>query len=299
MALQMRGVQSRSWTGSQVPIVTTEHWGCADAVFTGTQGLLADLGQGITPIVCGFQGVTPGGRITTLGRGGSDTTAVILAAALQAKVCEIFTDVQGVYSADPAYVKTAIPYPALSYASMGILSQHGAKVLHPNAIILAEKHDIPIHVLSTTKADQSGTWIMSNAPDLPGIVYRPIFSWRMDFLPDQDTDLSYFSQPADRELFVDWRVSAKGIHFLTWVEDYHRIRALWPLAACSDPKMLVSFIGQSPEISAVMTAHKTIHPEYCIYRHGMMGVVIPQEHAYDMVRHAHQHLESYAKSSEL
>jgi len=291
MALQQRGVKSRAWMGWQIPLVTTEIWGRSDAVFTGTQNLMSDISEGIIPVVCGFQGVTPTGRITTLGRGGSDTTAVIIAAALKAHVCEIFTDVQGVYSADPAYVKSAFPYPELSYDTMLTLSEHGAKVLHAKSIHWAKKHQIPIHVLSTMKPELSGTWIKSQAPDACGIVYKPVLSWKMDFLPQE-------AEAQERRAitpFIDWIVSSKGLHFLTWSEDYHHVRAQWPDAVCSDPKMLVSIIGSSPAVSHALTQHTSIPIEHCVRQSGMFGVMIEQKHAYDMVRYAHQYLEPYGK----
>jgi aspartate kinase len=297
LALQARGIKSRSWTGWQVPIVTTEDWGRSDSVFVGTQGLLADISQGIIPVICGFQGVTPGGRTTTLGRGGSDTTAVIIASALDAKTCEIFTDVQGVYSADPAYVKSASPYSSLSYESMLMLSQHGAKVMHAKAIEWAQRHRIPIHVLSTMKPDQSGTWIMDNAPDVCGIVYKPVLSWRMDCLPQGEIFQERSRENRCGIAFVDWVVSAKGLHFLTWAEDYHQVRSQWPDARYSDPKMLISLIGSSPATAQAMTSHASIPIEHCVRQSGMIGVMIEQKHAYDMIRHAHKHLEMYAKSS--
>ena len=152
------------------------------------------------------------------------------------------------YSADPAYVKSASPYTSLSYESMLMLSQHGAKVLHAKAIEWAKKHHTPIHVLSTMKPDQSGTWIMDNAPNVCGIVYKPVLSWRMNCLPQEETFEEGSGEIRCGIPFVDWVVSAKGLHFLTWAEDYHQVRSQWPDALCSDPKMLIpavlgAFVG--------------------------------------------------------
>jgi aspartokinase len=284
IALQARGVPARAWTGWQVPIVTNEDWGRCDGVFTGSAALLSDLSSGIVPVVCGFQGVTPGGRITTLGRGGSDTTAVILAAALKATVCEIFTDVQGVYTADPSYVPAARAYEDVSYEAMLTLSQFGAKVLHANAIIWAKNHDIPLHVLSTAKPDQSGTWIRENAPQVCGVVYKPVLSWRMNSLPDQQQDMTGVAM-------IDRCLSAKGLHFLTWVDDYHQVKAQWPDAVCSDPKMLVSLIGNSSRCAqGALRNPPQIPIEHCVQQPGILGVMVEQKHAYDMIRHVHTHL---------
>lgn len=294
MALQSRGVKARSWAGWQVPLVTTEDYGRAESVFTGTQGLQSDLSQGIVPIVCGFQGVTPEGRITTLGRGGSDTTAVILAAALGAQVCEIFTDVQGVYSADPAYVTKALPHREISYESMLLMSQHGAKVMHAKAIEWAKKHGVPLHVLSTLKPDQRGTWIKEGAPHGVGITHKAVLSWKMNCLPQGGGELGDISLGIP---LVDWGVSAKGLHFLTWTEDYHRVRSQWPEAVCSEPKMLVSLIGTSPSVARALTTHPTIPLEHSLRQSGVFSVMIEQKHAYDMIRYAHKELEFHAKLS--
>lgn len=284
LALQARGVPARSWTGWQVPIVTSTDWGCSDSVFTGSTALLNDLSAGIVPVVCGFQGITPCGRITTLGRGGSDTTAVILAATLKAKVCEIFTDVQGVYTADPAYVPNAVAYTDVSYEAMLSLSQYGAKVLHSNAIIWAKNNNITLHVLSTAKPDQSGTWVRENADQVCGLVYKPVLSWRMSSLPDQSQEMTGIS-------VIDRSISARGLHFLTWLDDYHQVRSQWPEALCSDPKMLVSLIGDAPMAAEYALRNPPLIPvEHCVRQPGILGVMVDQKHAYDMIRHVHTHL---------
>jgi aspartokinase len=297
MALQARGVKSRSWMGWQVPITTTECWGNSDSVFSGKQGLFSDLEQGVVPVVCGFQGVTPGGRITTLGRGGSDTTAMIIASVLNAEICEIFTDVLGVYSSDPAYVKSAVLYPALSYESMLQFSRYGARVLHTKAIDWAQKKKVPIRVLSTMDPHQQGTLVTADGPSVCGIVNKPVLQWFIECLPKN----TCFSQEDDGHekgaySFIDWKVSAKGVQFLTWAEDAHWVKKRWPDALCSEPKMLVSLIGSAPQVAQALTSHKVIPIEHCVRRSGMMGVMIEQKYTYDMMRHAHQHLEIYAKS---
>ncbi|MBM3631477.1 MAG: aspartate kinase [Alphaproteobacteria bacterium] len=284
LALQSRGVPARAWTGWQVPIVTNEDWGRCDAVFTGASALQSDLASGVVPVVCGFQGVTPGGRITTLGRGGSDTTAVILAAALKANVCEIFTDVQGVYTADPSYVPDARAYGDVSYDAMLTLSHFGAKVLHANAIIWAKNNGIPVHVLSTAKPDQSGTWIREKAQQVCGVVYKPVLSWRMNSLPDQKQDMTGVS-------IIDRSLSAKGFHFLTWVDDYHAVKSQWPDATCSDPKMLVSLIGSSSHTAQCALRNPPgILIEHCVQQPNILAVMVEQKHTYDMIRHVHTHL---------
>jgi len=149
LALQKRGYRSRSWTGAQIPIITTADHGSAEILEIDCRCLHEDLATGSISIVTGFQGITRDGRITTLGRGGSDTTAVALAAWLQADRCDIYTDVDGVYLVDPRMVTDAHKAKTLSYEDMLALSDNGAKVLHPRAVRYAQKHQIPLQVLSS------------------------------------------------------------------------------------------------------------------------------------------------------
>lgn len=149
--LKKLGYDAISYLGWQLPIITNNHFGNADIINVRTEKILKSLKNGQIVIVAGFQGITNDGDITTLGRGGSDTTAVALAKFLKAKELYIFTDVDGVYSSDPKNNKNAIKLNSISYDEMLDMANHGAKVLHNKCIKLAKENKIPIIVKSTFK----------------------------------------------------------------------------------------------------------------------------------------------------
>ena len=160
MAVNELGREAVSLTGSQAGIVTDGSHGKARIVELRMQRVHDALERGSIVIVAGFQGVTRGGSdITTLGRGGSDTTAVALAAGLGAEVCEIYTDVEGVFTADPRIVPTARKLAAVTYEEMLELAASGAKVLALRSVEYARNHGVPIHVRSSF-SDVDGTWIL-------------------------------------------------------------------------------------------------------------------------------------------
>ncbi len=149
MALQRRGVDARSYTGSQVRILTDNIHGRARILDIDSARVRGDLRQGRVVVVAGFQGVDAEGNITTLGRGGSDTTAVALAAALKADECRIYTDVDGVYSADPRIVPEARRLERITVEEMLELASLGAKVLQTRSVEFAGKFKVPLRVLSS------------------------------------------------------------------------------------------------------------------------------------------------------
>ncbi|OJW53428.1 MAG: aspartate kinase [Alphaproteobacteria bacterium 41-28] len=149
LSLQNIGIRARSWLGWQIPIYTTASHSNANIERIETESLLKDLDKKIVAVVAGFQGLSPEGRLTTLGRGGSDTTAVALAAALNAERCDIFTDVDGVYTADPRYVTAAGKLEHIAYQEMLELAAQGAKVLQKESVELAMKHRVRLCVLSS------------------------------------------------------------------------------------------------------------------------------------------------------
>ena len=163
MAISDLGAQARSYTGSQAGLITDSAHGSARIIDVSPGRIQEALSQGAIPIVAGFQGVAQDTKdITTLGRGGSDTTAVALAAALNAHVCEIYTDVDGVFSADPRSVPSASRVPYITYEEMLELAAVGAKVLHLRCVEYARRFDLPIHVRSSFSANE-GTLVMSPA----------------------------------------------------------------------------------------------------------------------------------------
>ena len=150
LTLDELGVAARSWQGWQVPLLTNTAHGAARILDIPCENINAKFEEGMNvAVVAGFQGVSPEGRITTLGRGGSDTSAVALAAALDAERCEIYSDVDGVYSADPAVVADARHLPEISYPEMQEMSTAGAKVLNASAVQFAKEKNIALYARST------------------------------------------------------------------------------------------------------------------------------------------------------
>jgi aspartate kinase len=164
MAIANLGHQARSFTGSQAGVITDSVHGKARIIDVTPGRIRSALEEGAIVIVAGFQGVSQDTKdITTLGRGGTDTTAVALAAALGAEVCEIYTDVDGVFSADPRIVPTARRLPRITYEEMLEMAACGAKVLHLRCVEYARRYDIPVHVRSSFST-RDGTWVT----DAPG-----------------------------------------------------------------------------------------------------------------------------------
>lgn len=158
MALNAQNIKARSYTGHQIGIITDTNHTKAQILNVNTDTITKNLTDGFVVIVAGFQGINEHGDITTLGRGGSDTTAVALAAALKADECQIYTDVEGVYTTDPRVLSDARLLPQVSFEEMLEMSSMGAKVLQMRSVELASKHNMPIRVLSTF-SDHPGTLV--------------------------------------------------------------------------------------------------------------------------------------------
>jgi aspartate kinase len=165
MAIATLGMEARSFTGSQAGVITDGVHGGARIIDVTPGRISSALTEGAIPIVAGFQGVSQNTKdITTLGRGGSDTTAVALAAALSADVCEIYTDVDGVFTEDPRLVRAARRIPRITYEEMLEMAACGAKVLIPRCVEYARRYNMPIHVRSSF-SDKIGTWVSGHAGD--------------------------------------------------------------------------------------------------------------------------------------
>jgi len=165
MAINDLGYEARSYTGSQAGLITDSTHGKARIVDVTPGRIQEALRENAIPIVAGFQGVSQDTKdITTLGRGGSDLTAVALAAALYADVCEIYTDVDGIFSADPRLVPKARQVPRITYDEMMELAAAGAKVLHLRCVEYAKRFDLPIHVRSSF-SDKEGTFVIADLND--------------------------------------------------------------------------------------------------------------------------------------
>jgi aspartate kinase len=159
IVLQSVGLKARSWLGWQLPISTSDAHGKARIRDVGTEALLAALESGEVAVIPGFQGLTDGGRVTTLGRGGSDTSAVAVAAALKADRCDIYTDVEGVFTTDPRIVPRARKLARITYEEMLELASVGAKVLQTRSVELAMKEKVRVQVLSSF-TDAPGTMVV-------------------------------------------------------------------------------------------------------------------------------------------
>ena len=173
LALEKVGVTAKSFLADQIPLRTNGEFGKARIVEIESKSLKEAIADGIVPVVAGFQGVTADGLITTLGRGGSDTSAVAVAAALDADECEICTDVDGVYTADPRIIKKANRLDQITFEEMLELASLGSKVLHPRSVELAGRHKVPLRVVSTFEGGQ-GTLISFDGDDMEGAVVSGI-----------------------------------------------------------------------------------------------------------------------------
>ncbi|TQN28531.1 aspartate kinase [Haloactinospora alba] len=175
MAIGNLGYEALSFTGSQAGVITTSAHGNAKIIDV-TPGRIQDaLSEGSICIVAGFQGVSQDNKdITTLGRGGSDTTAVALAAALDADACEIYSDVDGVFTSDPRIVPSARRIPRISYEEMLELAASGSKILHLRCVEYARRYNVPIHVRSSF-SQKPGTWVVSEVEETEGME-QPIIS---------------------------------------------------------------------------------------------------------------------------
>jgi aspartate kinase len=163
MAIQDHGVLARSFTGEQAGMVTDSVHGRARLRAVTPTRIAATLREGGVAIVAGFQGVSEDEDVTTLGRGGSDTTAVALAAVLDADVCEIYTDVDGLFTADPRIVPTASRITRITIEETLEMAAHGAKILHLRAVEYARRFAVPLHLRSSF-SDREGTWILVDRP---------------------------------------------------------------------------------------------------------------------------------------
>lgn len=171
MAINKLGVPAQAFTGAQAGIHTTSAYGRAQITGMVPERVARSISEGQVAIVAGFQGISDDDDVTTLGRGGSDTTAVALAAALHADVCEIYTDVDGLFSADPRIVPKAHRLRSISTEETLELAAHGAKILHLRAVEFARRYKVPLHVRSSF-SEKEGTWISDRpaSPALKGLV---------------------------------------------------------------------------------------------------------------------------------
>src|SRR5450432_1278763 len=177
LAIRAAGGKARSFLGHQCKIVTDSSFSRARIVSIESQPIKDSMDAGEIAVIAGFQGVDEKGNITTLGRGGSDTTGVAIAAALGADVCEIYTDVDGVYTSDPNVVPNARKVDRISYEEMLELASLGAKVLQIRSVELGMKYQVPIHVRSSFNENQ-GTWVVPEEKAMESVLVSGVTATR-------------------------------------------------------------------------------------------------------------------------
>ena len=222
MALHVEGLDAISLTGAQAGIHTDEVYGRARIAAIDTARLERELGRGRVVIVAGFQGISESFDVTTLGRGGSDTTAVALAAALHADACEIYTDVAGIYTADPRVVPQARPLKDIGYEEMLELATTGARVMHARAVEVGAIYNVNILVASTFDASAPGTLIhretsMEQGNKVRGIAHQDrIAKVTVRGVPDQPGIAARIFEPlATANISVDTIVQNASVEDLT------------------------------------------------------------------------------------
>ena len=217
IALQSLGIKSRSWLGWQIPIITDDVHGNARIKEIKKENILKSLDNGFVTIVSGFQGISSKNRITTLGRGGSDTSAVALAAAFSADRCDIYTDVDGIYTTDPRIVKNAKKLDYITYEEMLELASQGAKVLHTRSVALAMKYSVKLRVLSSFQ-NLPGTTVVNEEHNMEkseiiGIAHNPNEAKiTISIVPDKPGQAALiFGALADKGINVDMIVQSSTI----------------------------------------------------------------------------------------
>lgn len=166
--LENEGLKAQAFTGGQAGIITDHYHQKADLLSARPEGLIKALESEIIPVVAGFQGMTMDGQITTLGRGGSDTSAAMIGSSLKAERIEIYTDVDGIMTADPNVCGKAKIIPAISYMEVFQMADSGAKVIHPRAVEYAMRANVPL-VIKNTFSDAPGTYIMQSVENLGAV----------------------------------------------------------------------------------------------------------------------------------
>ncbi len=268
LALLKRGVPASPLLAFQLGIKTNSIYSKARIQNIKAGELKALLEEDKIPVVAGFQGINDKDKVTTLGRGGSDTTAVALAAALEADVCEIFTDVDGVYSTDPRIEPNASKIKTLSYEEMMEMASLGSKVLHFRCVEIGAKYNVPIHVRSTFVMDE-GTWIINpeksmEAPVVSAITHDPkVTILAAEPAPEGVDFLSkLFGKLSEKEVLIDIISQMKGdkgqrVAFSLPDEDIDEAQSVLKSFLTSDSEITV--IKHASKVSIVGVGMKT-HP---------------------------------------
>ncbi|GAA1320382.1 aspartate kinase [Pseudonocardia xinjiangensis] len=258
MAIHSLGAQARSFTGSQAGMITTSRHGDARIVQVNPKRLRDALDEGAIVLVAGFQGVSQDSKdVTTLGRGGSDTTAVALAAALEADVCEIYTDVDGIFSADPRIVPNARHLESITYEEMLEMAACGAKILHLRSVEYARRYDVPLRVRSSYN-DKQGSLVSGSIKEIPvenaiitGVAHdRSEAKITITGVPDTPGMAArIFRTVADAEINIDMvlqNISHSGAR---------RTDITFTLARTDGPRAVAVLTAAQPEIGFIELLH--------------------------------------------
>jgi aspartate kinase len=221
IVLKSMGYRAKSFLGFQVKILTDKAYKKARISLIDTESIKKELKKGAIIVVAGFQGVDDDNNITTLGRGGSDTSAVALAAALKADQCDIYTDVDGVYTTDPNVCNKARRLDKISYDEMLEMAMMGAKVLQPRSVEMAKKYNVPVYVKSTF-SDKGGTLVTREDKDMEreiisGVAYdRDQVKITVVHVPDQPgVAAALFTPLSDKNIFVDMIIQNASLEGFT------------------------------------------------------------------------------------
>jgi aspartate kinase len=238
MTIKSMGHDAKSYLGYQIPMRTDSAYGKARIAHVQPDKIIGDLKAGKIVVVAGFQGIDDEGNVTTLGRGGSDTTAVALAASLKADVCEIFTDVDGVYTTDPNVCEKARKLEKISYDEMLEMASLGAKVLQIRAVEFAKKYDVPIHVRCSFN-DNVGTLVCQEDEEMENVIVSGITYDKNEAkititkVPDRPGIAhKLFGAIAEANIMVDMiiqNVSEEGLADITFTvvkNDFHNAREI-------------------------------------------------------------------------
>lgn len=316
MALQKRGLKAQPYLAFQLGIQTDSIYSKARITHIDTQKILNGLQHNEIPVIAGFQGIDAQANITTLGRGGSDTTGVALAAALGSRICEIFTDVEGVYTADPRVVPKARKILSLNYEEMMEMAALGSKVLHFRCVEIAAKYNVQIHVRSTF-SEAEGTWIKSEvssmeAPVVSAITHdAKVVVLSAEPAPNGVDFLTrLFKELSDKEVVVDIIAQAQGargqrIAFSISDEDLAEGQAI--LKQIVPPSTEVSVLKDVAKVSIVgvgMRSHPGVAARFfdVLSKNKMdlhlvttsdikMSGVIPRQRLEDAVRELHKEFQ--------
>ncbi len=286
MALMEQGVKARSYTGPQVKILTDSAFTKARILSIDEQKIRADLAQGYVVVVAGFQGVNEAGDITTLGRGGSDTTGVALAAALKAHECQIYTDVDGVYTADPRVVPDARRLKTVTFEEMLELASLGSKVLQIRSVEFAGKYRVRLRVLSSFEEHGEGTLItfeedenmeqavisgiahnrdeakitILGVPDRPGIAYQILGP-----IGDANIDVDMIVQNVGHDELTDFSFTVnrndykKALEILKPIQQHIKAREI--VSGDKIAKVSIVGVGMRSHAGIASTAFRTLAEE--------------------------------------